>query len=383
MDSNHDFTATIPDSKQFEFTGKAGEFFSIWIVNVCLTILTLGIYSAWAKVRTQQYFYGNTKLDDISFRYLADPRQILKGRIIAFVFFLAYYFSGLISPLAAGVTFLILMLLMPALMVMSMSFRLRNSSYRNVIFNFEKNYKKAYMIFAIPVVLIGAYIFAISMMQPGQAVSPDSPPEFPILLAILPLIIMLMFPWWEFLITRFRVNHAKFGNADFIFDAGSKDYYKMYFIAFLVFFFFGMVIAFITAGIMSNKFDKEEVSSGAIGVQLVMFALVLPLYLWMFAYIQTRRTNLIYNNININRHQLRSDLKVGYMMYLYVTNTLAMAFSLGLLMPWAKIRTARYRASRTSLIPVGSLGEFVNTQQQKQSALGEEVGEMFDMDLGI
>ena len=30
------------------FTGKASEYFGIWIVNVLLTILTLGIYSAWA-----------------------------------------------------------------------------------------------------------------------------------------------------------------------------------------------------------------------------------------------------------------------------------------------------------------------------------------------
>ncbi|RYZ95608.1 MAG: DUF898 family protein, partial [Proteobacteria bacterium] len=31
-----------------EFRGQAGEFFRIWIVNTLLTILTLGIYSAWA-----------------------------------------------------------------------------------------------------------------------------------------------------------------------------------------------------------------------------------------------------------------------------------------------------------------------------------------------
>src|SRR5690606_13973374 len=32
--------------EQFIFTGKAGEYFGIWIVNVLLTIVTLGIYSA-------------------------------------------------------------------------------------------------------------------------------------------------------------------------------------------------------------------------------------------------------------------------------------------------------------------------------------------------
>ncbi len=27
-----------------QFTGKAGEYFRIWIVNLCLSIVTLGIY---------------------------------------------------------------------------------------------------------------------------------------------------------------------------------------------------------------------------------------------------------------------------------------------------------------------------------------------------
>src|SRR3954471_6399831 len=59
-----------PVSDQFEgsqrhpfiFSGKGGEYFKIWIVNILLSIVTLGIYSAWAKVRNKQYFYGNTQL---------------------------------------------------------------------------------------------------------------------------------------------------------------------------------------------------------------------------------------------------------------------------------------------------------------------------------
>ena len=70
------------DSIALEFTGRAGEYFRIWMVNVCLSVLTLGIYSAWAKVRRRRYFYGNTLLDGAALDYLADPRAILKGRLI-------------------------------------------------------------------------------------------------------------------------------------------------------------------------------------------------------------------------------------------------------------------------------------------------------------
>ncbi len=46
----------------FEFTGRGGEYFRIWIVNILLILLTLGIYSAWATVRKRLYFYGNIRL---------------------------------------------------------------------------------------------------------------------------------------------------------------------------------------------------------------------------------------------------------------------------------------------------------------------------------
>src|SRR5262245_36210186 len=61
----------------FEFRGEWREYFRIWIVNVALTVLTLGVYSAWAKVRTQRYFYGNTRVAGRAFDYQAQPLPIL------------------------------------------------------------------------------------------------------------------------------------------------------------------------------------------------------------------------------------------------------------------------------------------------------------------
>lgn len=38
------------------FSATGSEYFRIWIVNLLLSIVTLGIYSAWAKVRRNRYF---------------------------------------------------------------------------------------------------------------------------------------------------------------------------------------------------------------------------------------------------------------------------------------------------------------------------------------
>src|SRR5690606_21680940 len=82
-----------------QFHGQGGEFFGIWIVNILLSVITLGIYSAWAKVRTKRYFYGNTELAGDNFEYHATPIQLLKGRLVALLVVLVWAVTNTIFPL--------------------------------------------------------------------------------------------------------------------------------------------------------------------------------------------------------------------------------------------------------------------------------------------
>ena len=72
-----------PREEAFAFTGSGSEYFRIWIVNLILSVVTLGIYSAWAKVRRLEYFYRHTRVAGASFDYHGRPLAILKGRIVA------------------------------------------------------------------------------------------------------------------------------------------------------------------------------------------------------------------------------------------------------------------------------------------------------------
>ena len=42
------------EAHPIEFTGSGGEYFRVWIVNVLLSIVTLGLYTPWARRRTAQ-----------------------------------------------------------------------------------------------------------------------------------------------------------------------------------------------------------------------------------------------------------------------------------------------------------------------------------------
>lgn len=157
----------------------------------------------------------------------------------------------------------------------------------------------------------------------------------------------------------------------------------MYILAFILSFILFGLLGFGMVKIIGSIMPSEGPGNMPVYMPFIIMLVMLPAYLWLFAYMQAKRTNLMYNNLDISGNKVQSQLKVGYLLYLYVTNTLAMMVSLGLLMPWAKIRTARYRASVTSLIVTGDLGQYTSAQEQQQSALGEEMGEMFDMDLGF
>ena len=100
-----------------EFNGKTGEYFGIWFVNLLLSLVTLGIYSAWAKVRTERYFYGNTRLAGSSFDYLADPVAILKGRLIAYAVVIVLVLSSHFLPVLYVLMILALFALMPLIVV--------------------------------------------------------------------------------------------------------------------------------------------------------------------------------------------------------------------------------------------------------------------------
>jgi hypothetical protein len=46
-----------------EFHGSAGAYFRVWIVNVFLSVMTLGIFMVWGKKRVRKYFSNKIVID--------------------------------------------------------------------------------------------------------------------------------------------------------------------------------------------------------------------------------------------------------------------------------------------------------------------------------
>jgi uncharacterized membrane protein YjgN (DUF898 family) len=319
----------------FEFTGNGTEFFRIWIVNILLTIVTLGIYSAWAKVRTQRYFYGNTRLDDSSFEYLADPIRILKGRLVAFAMLVVYMFADAFVPLLGALLMLVFVAIFPWIMVRGLSFRNHYSAWRGVRFGFDGGLGDAYKVF---------------LLWP--------------LLGVLTLGLLL--PYALCRQQHFIIGNGRYGVEPFRFSAGAASFYLVFLAL------FGLtVVGGIVIGVLG------------IALPLLMIPLWAAIYLAAFALYNVMMTNLRFNHSALATHRLEADYKLGSYAWLMFTNTLFIVLTLGLFFPWARVRNARYAAQHIALQADGDLDAFAARQRDEISAAGGEIADLFDVDLGV
>ena len=80
-------------SHSFVFHGTGERYFLICVVNVLLTIITLGIYLPWALMKCKRYLYANMEVNGQRFSYGITGGNVFVSCLI-FVFF---YFAILMT----------------------------------------------------------------------------------------------------------------------------------------------------------------------------------------------------------------------------------------------------------------------------------------------
>jgi uncharacterized membrane protein YjgN (DUF898 family) len=473
------------------FQGKASEYFGIWIVNLLLSLLTLGIYSAWAKIRRKKYFYNNTLIENVGFDYHAKPMSILKGRLIAFAFFAI----ASINPILQSLMFFILFLAVPWLVVRGSLFNARNTSHRGLRFDFIGTVGEAVKVFiglplltmitfgmAAPFVaqrrskfLMDKHLFGKTPFEMNAKVNEFYMVYIKLLIVpslifgLLGIIAAIAIPMYQKSITDsaktsqmavpyvqalVSVNANKMANNPIILAANDITYKsppktdettltpeeEA-------------AIADATAGAdlaedaavnaaesapaeenaalsaeqpdadqLDEDMATEELEPEAVltpeeqaaqdaelkkiedamkaeeqidkmkdmfkgpGAMAAVFGLMAGYLLFIFgfvSYLQARLGNLIWNNTKLDKLTFKSTLRARDFLWLYFSNIVAIMLTFGLATPWAQIRMARYRASKLSIIGDVDFDQFVGDKKDEIKATGEEIADMFDVDLSF
>jgi len=384
----------------FEFHGEGMEYFRIWIVNIFLSIITLGIFSAWAKVRREQYFYGNLRLGEQHFSYLADPVQILKGRIIAFGLLAAYWACWNFIPITAMGLLITGVLALPAILVASSRFKMRSSAYRNIRFQFTASFGDAYRSFIKPlafILILSAIAYWLLYQVDPQTLTSlgaagqteELPEDFRMtpedyLISVFYLVLLPFVPYLDYLRAKLIFDHTRWGNQQATLNTGASGFYGIFFLGLIITFAITIITALIVFGLgalVGSIFEDSAMALLPTGVVVAMVLIYISM-IYASGYWRAERTNLIYGNTRVGAARIGSALTFHQIGKIYVTNTLAILFSAGLLIPWAHVRMARYIASVSSLAGA-NIDHVIAESESQKSAFGEGMVDAFDLDIGI
>ena len=339
----------------FKFHGEGGEYFRIWIVNIVLTILTLGIYSAWATVRTKRYFYGNTELDGDRFDYLGDPIAILKGRMLAIGLLVLYQVLVSFGPPAlGGLVGLLFVAALPWIIYRALRFNAQMSSWRGVRFGFDGDWggaAKAYLLWPL---------FGVVTLGFG-----------------------LPYAWYKQ--NQYLLSNYRFGGSNSISTTKPADFYLLALAVFGFTLVGGILLVLLTSLLGITGFGaNEDFGFGAMGAfaALLVGAAYFVFYIMIFAVYQAMYFQTVYNNIEIADNYVGTSVAVTGLGKIVVSNTVLVLVTLGFYYPFAQVRMTQYLQDNLWVDAV-DLDSFVAKSGDESNPLGEEIGEAFDLGIGI
>ncbi len=154
--------ARTSEKSPFRFDGRGSDLLLLYLKNLVLTLLTLGIYRFWARVAVYRWVYQHTSFHGARFDYHATGKEkfigFLKGLLLLSpVVLLLFLLHGLLT--SEGVPselafilclygfFFLMFLLRPLLLVGSLRYNLARTSWSGLRFRFDGRVKECYALY--------------------------------------------------------------------------------------------------------------------------------------------------------------------------------------------------------------------------------------------
>jgi uncharacterized membrane protein YjgN (DUF898 family) len=311
---------------RLRYHGTGDSLFGLTFVNALLTLITLGIYSAWARNRVRVFHWSHTELDGDRFAYHGTGGELFSGLVKAGVIILVLTFGlGALNTVVGGanapvgaqvgttVGFYVLIFLLVVFAINSARrYRLSRTSWRGIRFSFH-----------------GKGVDFLKLMVRGTLLS----------------IITLGFytPYFQNQGRAFFVENARFGSEPFMYDGKPADLFRQYLKAWLL-------------------------TIPTLGIYWVWYAAFRQRYFW--------------NHTAMRGARFQSTVTGGALFSLHATNLLLVLFTLGIGAPWAVVRMHNFWCENLRLVGTVDWASIEQRAQQAKS-MGEGIADTFDVDVGI
>ena len=143
--------------------GRGGEFFLIFIVNLLLTIVTLGIYKFWATTRNREYLWSHTEVDGEALEYTGRGIELFIGFLKVIGLIIVVAIVGSLVPPVLGLLYLGLPFLIGFAIYGAVRYRLSHTRLRGVRFGLDGTAARHGLLFLGYTILL---IFTLGLATP-------------------------------------------------------------------------------------------------------------------------------------------------------------------------------------------------------------------------
>ena len=310
--------------RKLTFHGSAGTLFGIYVVNVLLTIATVGFYRFWGRVRVRRFILSQTGFEGDRFAYHGTGKELLLGFFKA-VLFVVMPITVLsiaakliedrtVHAATQAFTSVLVFMFVPIAMVGAWRYRLSRTSWRGIRFSFRGR----------------AWAF-VRLFVGGSLLST--------------LTLSLYYPFFQARQQRFMISQSYFGRRPFRFDGHGRDLF------------------------------------GAYVVTLLLFLPTLGFYWFWF---QAKKTRYFWEHTYFETARFRSTVTGRQMMNLMIGNLVLLVFTLGFAWPWVLVRSTRFAFSYLAIDGPLDLDGIVQ-EPQLATATGDALSSILgtDVDFGV
>lgn len=389
---------------RLRFSGSGGEYFRVWIVNLLLSIVTLGLYTPWARRRTARYFYDHTMIAGSPLEFTAPLRKMVVSFILFALLYVTYKIAAETGQDTVVSIFIIAVaLLAPYIWGSAMRFRLASTRWRGLQLQFTARWKDVYIaswpIFLMAAIWVGITygldVLSADAAPPARAQNGRPGPAWPrmdapmwglialgLALSVL-CIIRVEFNYKSLLVLRTGIGRQR-GRWKPVYG----DFVRIW----------GATIVVLLAGVAlilalaaGAAYTVQSMFSTVRGpaVFLLIFFIVIAAFLGLVlasaparAYREARMFRLIWSNVGLSQiARFKCDLRHWAFVRLRIKNILLTLLTLGFYRPYARVSEYRMKADAVTLHIKGGLDQLVGELVRQQDALGDALADMAGLDI--
>jgi len=323
----HSSSVPTSDSEDWRplvvFQARGMDFFWIILRNLFFTVLNLGIYSFWAKVRRRVFLWRATRIWGDPLEYTGTGKELFISFLIVMGFFVLF---GLVVMLMTFLHFRATVAINTVLYIgliyaihfasyRAIRYRLTRTRWRGIRGNLDGSAAKyALKAFAYTWAVIGT--------------------------------LGILGPWSVSKLVSLQLNNTFFGNRRCSFNGTARELYVAFFIVLLASIaFMGAGFYFVCSSVDIAEITKIKPNPAAVRTLvnsiIVVYAVLFVALMLIGSLYQAAFARWFFGHLSFGSVRLRSTLKAGALCKLYVGNILLLVCTLGFAYPWVRLRSLR------------------------------------------